>query len=185
MGIHSQNGEDGILLFVFSVVGTTDRRFVEFGMGDGRVCNTANLTRNWGWGGLLLDADHRLTESGAGGPMMNGSVWMQDSSESATLVTADNINPVFREEGLGGSIDLLSIDIDGNDYWVWKSLDVLLPRVVVIEYNASFGPERSVTIPYDPRFDRYEVDVSGIYHGASLTALTRLGREKGYHSTGL
>ena len=83
-----------------------------------------------------------------------------------------------------GEMDLLSIDIDGNDYWVWDVISVISPRVVVIEFNASLGPEKSLTVPYDPNFVCPEKHPSGWYHGAPLTALTRLGNKKGYTLTG-
>ncbi|MGH2997182.1 MAG: hypothetical protein ACRDM9_12780, partial [Gaiellaceae bacterium] len=81
-------------------------------------------------------------------------------------------------------VDFLSLDIDGNDYWVWQAISAAEPRVVAIEYNASFGPERSVIVPYKDGFDRYREHVSGFYHGASLAALTKLGAEKGYALAG-
>jgi hypothetical protein len=75
---------------------------------------------------------------------------------------------------------LLSLDIDGNDLWVWRAITAIQPRVVVIEYNAAFGPGRSLSVQYDPAFDRFKYHPSGIYHGASLSAMANVGREKGY-----
>ena len=100
------------------------------------------------------------------------------------LVTPENINDVLRQNDVEGEIDLLSIDIDGNDYWVWKAITVLQPRVVVVEYNASLGVSRSVTVRYDRVFDRYKKHPSGWYHGASLAALTKLAAMKGYMLVG-
>ena len=85
--------------------------------------------------------------------------------------------------GFADTWDLLSIDIDGNDYWVWNAIDGQ-PRLVVIEYNSSFGPDRAVTIPYDPSFDRFQHHPFGIYHGASIAALAKLGAAKGYALVG-
>lgn len=98
-------------------------------------------------------------------------------------LTAENINETISGAGAHGEIDLLSIDVDGNDYWLWETLDVIEPRVVVIEYNASFGP-RSISVPYDPGFVRFRKHPSGWYHGASLAALAKLGRRKGYDLVG-
>ena len=100
-------------------------------------------------------------------------------------LTRENVNHVIAGAGVSGEIDLLSIDIDGNEYWIWKELTVVLPRVVVVEYNASFGPEEAVTIPYDPDFNCFEAHPSGLYHGASLAALTDLGAAKGYALIGV
>jgi len=96
------------------------------------------------------------------------------------LVTVENINKALLDNGFEGEIDLLSIDIDGNDYWVWKAITAIDPRVVVIEYNASLGYEKSLTAKYDPNFNRFKEHPSGCYHGASLAALTTLAKSKGY-----
>jgi hypothetical protein len=101
-----------------------------------------------------------------------------------SFITADNVNDVFRQHGSTGEIDLLSIDIDGNDYWVWKAINSVNPRVVVIEYNAVFGWERAVTIPYDPNYMWSRAGFDLHRTGASLAALTSLGRMKGYSLVG-
>jgi hypothetical protein len=168
--IRSQHGEDGILLWLFSVIGTTDRRFVEFGVEDGRECNSANLALNWGWSGLLLEGD------------ANGARAAQDfyTGREVTvrqaMVTPDSVGKL-----LAGfeDCDLLSIDIDSHDYWVWKAF-AGRPRVVAVEYNASFGPTERVTLPLDPTFSYDQYFRGGVYHGASLAAFTSLAAEKGY-----
>ena len=169
--VYSQHGEDGLLFYLFSRIGTTDRRFVEFGCADGRECNTAALGLLFGWTGLLMDTSADSVQ--AARHFYAG----RDIRVERAQVTAENINQLL--DGFG-EFDLLSIDIDGNDYWVWKAIDAR-PRVVVIEYNASLGPDRSLTIPYDPHFDRFAYGVHGWYHGASLTALERLAAEKHYN----
>ena len=149
---YSQNGEDGILARVFEVLGTTNRFFVEFGVGtDGEQRNTRLLERR-GWRGLLLDH--------------------QANSQYPTIhrehVTVENINRIFAKYGVPYEFDLLSIDIDGNDYWVWNALSERYnPRVVVIEYNSQISIHESRTIAYDPEF-RWN---GTTYYGASLFAL--------------
>ena len=93
------------------------------------------------------------------------------------FVTAENVNGLIEEGGFGGELGVLSIDVDGVDYWLWKAIRVVSPRVVVIEYNASFGATRAVTVPYKPDFRCHP---GGLYHGASLAALSLLGRQLGY-----
>jgi len=96
-------------------------------------------------------------------------------------VTRENINELITANGFAGDVDLLSIDIDSNDYWVWEQLSVCRPRVVIVEYNPLFGTDRAVTIPYDPHFNRREFEVPrAAYYGASLQALAKLGARKGY-----
>lgn len=182
--VFSEHGEDGILLYIFSTIGVTNRRFVEFGFGDGVECNTANLSINFGWHGLLMDRSVRACESAK--DFYSKSLTKATSAVliRKQFITRHNINGLLERYSFKGEIDLLSIDIDGNDYWVWKEIEVISPRLVVIEYNASFGPEFSVTIPYEAKFDRHSKHYSGWYHGASLKALQKLGQEKGYRLIG-
>ena len=181
--VSSQNGEDGLLAFIFSEIGVTNREFVEFGVGDGRECNCANLAARFGWSGLMLESDaaaaRRAREHYARLARRDGRVVEVRQAH----VTAENINETISNAGTQGEIDLLSIDIDGNDYWLWEAIDAIEPRVVVIEYNASLGM-RSISVPYDPGFVRFRKHRSGWYHGASLAALAKLGQRKGYDLVG-
>jgi len=161
----SQNGEDGILEAIFTVIGTTRKYFVEFGAASGRECNTARLAQH-GWTGLLMDAAP---------PPPDAPVPIRRE-----FITAENINALFEKYNVPPAFDLLSIDIDGNDYWVWKSITAYRPRVVIIEYNASVPPTESRVMPYDPNFRWSGTD----YFGASLLALTTLGSAKGYTLVG-
>lgn len=177
--VYSQNGEDGILLHLFSLIGCHDHRFVEFGVGDGVQCNTANLSLNFGWRGLLMEADSAELQKAQRfyrrmlGP--EGQVKIREAR-----VTAENINSLLAQEDIQGELDLLSIDIDGNDYWVWQAISSIQPRIVVIEYNASFGPHRAIVTEYSESFAARSLHHSGFYHGASLAALNKLAGDKGY-----
>lgn len=168
---YSQNGEDGILLYLFSHVGTDARTVLEMACGDGAECMAANLALSFGWGGLLIEGDPEKAASAQ--RLYAGRPDVEVRQQWLTTETLPDL----------ADVDLLSIDVDGNDYWLWAEMPAR-PRVVVIEYNASFGPERSVTIPYDPTFDRKERHRSGWYHGASLTALAALGDRLGYALVG-
>jgi hypothetical protein len=157
---YSQNGEDGIIDAIFEACGVTNRFFVECGCHDARECNTAYLLAQ-GWSGLLMDAD---------GISRNPRATVQRE-----FITAENINLLLDKYQVPEEFDLLSIDIDGNDYWVWQAVS-RRPRVVVIEYNASISPKDRRVIPYDPLFRWAGTD----YFGASLRALAELGERKGY-----
>jgi hypothetical protein len=175
--VYSQNDEDGIIQEIFRRIGTTDRRFVEFGVQTGVECNTVKLLIE-GWHGLWIEADPGMV-----GTMRRNFAPFLDRSQLTlleNLVTAENINALLTRAGVDGEIDLLSIDIDYNDYWVWKAIEVVRPRVVVIEYNAAFRPPLSITVPYDPH-GRWD---GSNYYGASLEALVRLGAAKGYAIVG-
>ncbi|MEM9478693.1 MAG: hypothetical protein AAGA58_03415 [Verrucomicrobiota bacterium] len=157
--VFSQNGEDGILEAIFEIIGTTNRYFVEFGVEDGSECNTRFLREEKGWTGLMMD--------GADPP---GEGVMRE------FITAENITELFGKHGVPEEFDLLSIDIDSNDYWVWKAIEGYSPRVVVMEYNSSIPASESKTVAYDP-----ELTWDGTnYFGASLLALTKLGSRKGF-----
>jgi hypothetical protein len=179
LAVHSQNGEDGILLHIFSVIGAQDHQFVEIGVGDGTQCNTANLAINFGWKGLLIEGDRELAQRARRFYQRQPGIAERVIVRGET-VTAENVDQILADEGLQGEIDLLSIDVDGNDYWIWRAMTSINPRVVVIEYNASLGNERAIVVEYDGSTDHRSKHYSGFYHGASLVALTKLAREKGY-----
>ncbi|MGB9601882.1 MAG: hypothetical protein ACPMAG_03740 [Limisphaerales bacterium] len=177
---YSQNGEDGILLYIFSQIGALNKNFIEFGIEDGSECNAANLAINFGWSGLFIEGSSSLAEKARRFYYNRHGISPDKVVVANEFLTLENVNAVFKRYSMVGEIDLLSIDIDGNDYWIWQAIDVVLPRVVVIEYNASFGADRSITVEYDPVFDTYKKHPSGWYHGASLAALTKLAKKKNY-----
>jgi hypothetical protein len=171
-GLVSQNGEDGIIVALFKRIGMTGRRFVEIGCGFNGG-NSGFLARECGWSGLMVDAQEgaiaRIAAKYAGLPV----------TPLARSITRENLNSTLRDFDCTGEIDLVSIDVDGVDFWLWDALDACRPRLLVIEYNYLFGPTASVTVPYDPAFDLERMP-SRSYRGASLEALARLGRRKGY-----
>jgi hypothetical protein len=165
----SQNQEDGVLLALFQQIGTTSKRFVEIGSG-ATGGNAAMLAGEFGWTGLLVEGDRGKVEYA-------GRRFPRTTAVCA-WVTPESVNQILEQHGYTGEVDLLSIDLDGNDYWVWQALTVCTARVVVLEYNSMFGPERAVSVPYVPTFNRR--DHRFCYYGASLTALNRLSASKGY-----
>jgi hypothetical protein len=175
--LYSQNDEDGIIQEIFRRIGAANRTFVEFGVDTGLECNSLKLLVE-GWRGFWIEADPLRASS----IRRNLKPFLDDRRLAFVerRVTAENIDALLAEGGMAGEIDLLCIDIDYNDYWVWKAITAVEPRVVVIEYNASFRPPLSLTVPYDP-----DAGWDGSNHyGASLEALVRLGREKGYQLVG-
>jgi hypothetical protein len=170
-GLLSQNGEDGITLALLNATGSGGRRFAEIGCGRNGG-NSGFLASELGWSGLMVDADPVCTM------VARQRFHPERVSVVGTWVTRENVDELLREHGCAGELDFLSVDIDGNDYWIWEALTASTPRIVVIEYNALLGPERSVVVPYDPDFDRHRLEPT--YCGASLPALARLGVRKGY-----
>ncbi len=155
--VFSQNGEDGILEKILETIGTTNRFFVEFGVDNAEECNT-RLLKQLGWSGIWMDSNSRGT---------NGV--------NLELVTAENINYLLHKYSVPHEFDVLSIDVDGNDYWIWKAIDHH-PRVVIIEWNCSITPFRAFVAPYDP----VHVWDETAFYGASILALTKLGESKGF-----
>lgn len=178
--LDTENGEAGLLLWMFSRLGLTDRRAVEFGIGRIGKCNSTNLVRSFGWSVLLMDGDPDRVEKALEFYREHSRADIARVRAIETLVTPENVDELIEKNGFGGEIDLLSIDVDGNDYWIWEAIERSRPRVVIIEYNASFGPDEAVVTEYYEAFDRYALHPLGWYYGASLAALEGLGRRKGY-----
>lgn len=154
----SQGREDAILADIFARIGTTTRIAVEVGARDGVKGSNTHALRLAGWSCVLLDSHPQAPEV--------HQVWL----------TVENIVPTFQRFGVPVSFDLLSIDVDGNDYHLWHGLVAYMPRVVVIEYNCHFAPDEVAVMPYAPR-RRWDKTT---YYGASAAALVALGRRKGY-----
>jgi hypothetical protein len=175
--VYSQCDEDGIIQEIFRRIGNGNRVFVEFGVETGVECNSAKLLME-GWQGLWLDG----SSAHVAHIRKNLDTFVRDGRLRVieSFVTAENINALLAEGGVTGEIDLLSIDIDRNDYWVWKAIEVVKPRVVIIEYNATLRPPLSLVIPYEPM----QIWNGSNYFGASLEALVKLGRAKGYRLVG-
>ncbi len=183
--IYSQNGEDGILLWLFSKIGTTSRTFIEFGMGTGRECISTNLILNFGWRGLLMDGSpENVSDAKLFFKLLMPWEECAQLDIHRQFITKDNINTILASRKHMAQPDLLAIDIDGNDYWVWEKVTVVDPRVVVIEYNSTYGWEEAISSVYKPSFNTYQEDGIGLYHGASLAAFVKLGAQKGYACIG-
>jgi hypothetical protein len=181
----SQNGEDGILLYVFSLLGMGGRRCVEICAGDGIECNTANLIVNHGWNGLLFDGDMRLVERGRAYYSRLPDTSPLPPRFAHAWITRANINDLIKMNGFEGNVDLLSLDLDGVDYWVWDAIEVIRPRVVIAEVQCIWGADRAVTVPYSDSFKTPPIDRFLIYSGASLPAFVKLARKKGYRLAGV
>jgi len=180
--VSSQFGEDGIIQYLIHHVGIPEdqRIFVEFGAENYEEANTRFLLTNNNWRGLVMDASAENMLHVRTSPYY----WRYDLTAVAALITRENINDLLIANGFSGNLGLLSIDLDGNDYWVWKNIRVIDPILVVIEFNSLFGIQHAVTIPYDPDFHRTRAHYSNLYQGCSLRALCLLAEQKGYMFVG-
>lgn len=181
MRFYSQNGEDGIIQLLLAAVGTDTKRTVEICAGDGIECNSANLIVNHGWTGLLVDGGDELVTKGRSFYEDGSETWYWPPVLRQAWVTRDNVNDLVTEAGFAGDIDLLTIDLDGVDYWVWQALDCVNPRIVITEYNACWPADQAMTVPYTETF---AWEKGSLYLGASLAAFCKLGEQKGYRFVG-
>ena len=174
----SQNGEDGILSEIFRRLGRPLERCIEIGAGDGAENNTLYRVLN-GAKALWVEGAEKNVSSIRelhAHIIASGNLQVLQAT-----IHAENINDVIRNSVVGAEIDLLTIDIDGNDYWVWQAVSVARPPVVVVEYNAFFGPDSTWVMEYNPK---HSWSGGHVYYGASLGALVKLSREKGYSLVG-
>ena len=178
--VFSQFGDDGIIQYLVHRLQPLPDTFIEFGVENYRESNTRFLLVNNNWRGLVLDGD----EDSINYIQRDEIYWRHTLTACRAFITRENINELLREAGFTGEIGLLSIDIDGNDYWVWEKIGIVDPVVVIIEYNSIFGPDLAVTIPYEPQFARHQAHYSGQFWGASLQALKLLADRKGYSLVG-
>jgi hypothetical protein len=174
--VYSQNGEDGIIRFITQRIASPEKTFVEFGFGL-RENNCLRLALQEGYSGLYMDGFSPAVRVFNECARQQG---LRGVRAAVEYLTVDNIDAVLAKHGFNREVDVFSIDVDGVDYWLWEASTVINPRLMIIEYNASFGPDASVTVPYEPSFDRTTKGADGHYHGASITALAKLGTRKGY-----
>lgn len=174
--VFSQWGEDGIIQYLVRSVPIERPIFVEFGVENYLESNTRFLLTNNQWSGLIMDGSAQNIAD----IKRDAIYWASNLKAEHAFITAENIDGLLRSNGIEGDIGLLSVDIDGNDYWVWRDIRSIAPRIVVCEYNSHFGPTARVTTPYDPGFVRDRAHYSKIYYGASIGALVQLAGQKGY-----
>jgi len=179
--VFSQFEEDGKLLFIFSVIGMDNKVFIEIGSDDGVNSNSANLYFNFGWHGLFIDGNPKSIQRGKNFFNKYPHPWFYKPKFICAKVTRENINELIKESGYTGEIGLLSIDIDGNDYWIWDAIKVIDPKVVIIETHNEFGLN-NIVVPYDPHYSY--PGKHPVYHGASPVAMNKLANKKGYRLVG-
>lgn len=171
--VFSQNQEDGMIAEVFRRIGAASKRFIEFGVEDGLECNSAFLLTQ-GWSGAWIEGD------GPNAARARASFASYSIEVVNRYITVENADHLIDELAAGQELDMLSIDIDTIDYWIWQAIRTVKPRLVVIEYNASWPPFIRKTVANDPNM----VWDGSNFSGASLGALEALGREKGYSLVG-
>lgn len=180
--VFSQVGDDGILQWLTHHIPFPEqaKSFVEFGVENYTEATTRFLLVNNNWRGMVMDG----SEENVAYIQNDMITWMYDLTPVCSFITAENINSLLESHGFAGEIGILHIDIDGNDYWVWKAVTTANPIMVIVEYNSAFGNERAITVPYRPDFVASEEHYSRIIFGASVPAFEHLAAEKGYQFLG-
>jgi hypothetical protein len=171
--VFSQFGDDGIIQWLINNLDLPHQTFVEFGVSNYHESNTRFLLMNDNWSGLVMDG----SQSNVNSIISSDYFWRHELFAKAVFIDLENIN--FDKE-----VGILHIDLDGNDYWIWKEVNCISPIVVIVEYNSVFGIDRTITVPYDKSFDRNNAHYSNLYFGVSLSALHQLANEKGYSFIG-
>lgn len=174
--VFSQWGDDGIIQYLVSQLNISNKTFVEFGVETYHESNTRFLLMKDNWKGLIIDGGlENINYIKA-----QDIYWRYGLSAECSFITRNNINDLLSRNGFQGDIGILSIDIDGNDYWVAEAIDVVSPAILIMEYNSVFGKTRAITVPYEDDFVRSEKHYSNLYYGVSLKAAEHLAQRKGY-----
>jgi hypothetical protein len=179
--IFSQRGEDGIIQYLIKHIQIKSEIFIEFGVENYMESNTRFLMMNNNWSGLVIDGSAANINS----IRKREWFWKYDLKTQCAFIDKGNINTLLHKYGFK-DIGILSIDIDGNDYWIFQEIDLseLNPSIVIIEYNGLFGSERMISVPYDKCFNRTKAHFTNLFFGASLAALAHLAAQKGYELIG-
>jgi hypothetical protein len=178
--IFSQWGEDGIIQHLTRVIEIKNKTFIEFGVEDFFEANCRFLLMKDDWKGFVIDGSQENMKR----LRLSYFYWKHHLIAKEAFVTKDNIDALLQESGFDQDLGILSIDIDGVDYFVFDSITTYKPRIVILEYNAVFGVERRISIPYSSDFYRTNAHHSNLYFGASLSAMTFLAEKKGYALVG-
>lgn len=179
--VFSQWGEDGILQRLTQIIDVPNKTFIEFGVEDFFESNCRFLMVKDNWQGFVIDGSAKNIAR-----LQNSYFfWRYDLQAETAFITKDNINDLLQRSGFDHDLGILSVDIDGNDYYVLDAIEEYKPRILICEFNGVFGTERKISVPYDASFVRAEKHYSHLYFGASLPAMTHLAAARGYTLVGI
>lgn len=178
--VYSQWGEDGIVEWLIQNLPIKNTTFVEFGVENYGEANTRFLLENRNWKGLIMDGSDTYMNY----VKQDQIYWRHDLRAVSAFITCENINSLLEEHGYGNDLGILSIDIDGNDYWVLDAIKDITASILICECNPIFGDQYAITVPYKSNFSRFDAHYSGLYFGASINAIKGLAEERGYEFVG-
>jgi len=178
--IFSQWGEDGIIQKLVSCIEIKNKTFIEFGVQDFTESNCRYLMMNDNWSGFVIDGATENIER-----LKSSYYYHQYQIDSlAAFITRENINELLRQSRFERDLGILCIDLDGVDYYIYEAIEEFYPRILILEYNAVFGKNRKIAVPYDAAFFRTTNHFPNLYYGASLAAMEYLAAKKGYTLVG-
>lgn len=178
--IFSQWGDDGIIQYLINKIEIPNKTFIEFGVENYYEANTRFLLMNDNWSGLVMDGSVENVKQ-----ITNSEYyWKYDLTAINAFIDLNNVEGLINSVNWGIELGILSIDIDGNDYWIWEKIKNVNPIIVIIEYNSVLGIDKAWSVPYDDKFSRTQAHFSNLYYGASLLSLCDLAEEKGYYFVG-
>lgn len=185
--LYSQNEEDGIILYILSMIGFKTRSVVEMCCGSAGECMATNLILNHGFDGYLFDGAKENISLAKRFFRSKKDCRLRPPVLTHAWITAENVNDLLTQSGCAGEVDLFALDMDGNDYWVWDAIEAINPRLLVLETNPCIPSDKSLAIEYHPDFDSSwpkESEEDSCYFGASLLAWQRLCKRRGYRMIG-
>lgn len=174
--VFSQNNEDGLIQYIIHHTDLPQKNFIEFGVEDYRECNTRYLLLHNNWSGLIMDGSSEWMEA----LKKQDIYWRRTIEAKGAFITKENINKLISESGFSGKVGILSVDIDGNDYWVLNEISCIEPQILICEFNALFGMKEKVSIPYKADFYKKDAHYSNLYWGASLAAFVDIANKREY-----
>lgn len=174
--IFSQFGEDGIIQFLVRTIEIKHKTFIEFGVEDFTESNCRFLLLKDNWKGFVLDG----SPSNVSKIRNSYYYWKHDLTAISEFITKDNIDELLGRSRFDGDLGIMSIDLDGIDYFILSSISQYRPRILICEYNSLFGATRKITVPYESSFKRFNKHSSGLYWGASLSAISKSADDAGY-----
>lgn len=178
--VFSQFGDDGIIQWLTHNIDMPNKTFIEFGVEDYGESNTRFLMMNDNWSGFVMDGSAENIAK----LRSQYYYWRHDLNAKAVFITRENIVSLIEEQKFSIDVGLLHIDLDGNDFYIWKAIQSIRPIIVIVEYNSLFGVERPISVIYDDAFVRTKAHYSTLFWGSSLLSLNNLAREKGYSFIG-
>ena len=174
--VFSQWGEDGIIQHLVNHLKVANRTFIEFGVEDFFESNCRFLMMKDQWRGFVIDGSEENLER------MRASdfYWRYQLQGRCAFITRDNVAALLDESGFDKEVGILSVDVDGVDWFLLNALEAWRAAIIIVEYNGMFGSKHPVTVPYDASFQRTRAHHSNIYYGASLMAFDSLLQSRGY-----